>query len=106
MHLGRTGEAFFGDEALLRDDGDAAGVAVEPLAGAAAAAAEEEVAQPLAEEGAADAAAAGDAQLAAEGDELMFAQELDGGEAEPVSAARRSLLRCGALFVCSLQLLL
>ena len=99
MHLGRTGEAFFGDEALLRDDADAAAAEppAEPRADAEAAAAssagDAAAAAQLAESG----AAAGDA-AEEPAEELMFATELEGGaaaaEAEPMSAARRSLLRC------------
>ena len=83
MHIGRTGEAYFGDEALLRD-GDAA---------AAAAAAEEGGGggEAAATEAATDDAAA---DAAAEAEEpLIFAQDLDA--AESVSAAKQSLVRCG-----------
>jgi hypothetical protein len=83
MHLGRTGEAYFGDEALLRggDAGDAAAAEA-----AAAAAATGDVAAQAAAEAAAEAEDAEDA--------LIFAQDLDAA-AEPVSAAQKSLVRCG-----------
>ena len=108
MHLGRTGEAFFGDEALLRDEGDAAAAAppAEPGADAealvASATADGAAAVQPTDSGGSAAPAAGDA----EAEELMFATELEleGGEAEPMSAARRSLLRRGAL--CSLFIIL
>ena len=104
MHLGRTGEAFFGDEALLRDEGDAAAPPAEPgadaeaLVASASASADGAAAVQPTDSGGSAAPAAGDA----EAEELMFATELEleGGEAEPMSAARRSLLRRGAL--CSL----
>lgn len=82
MHLGRTGEAYFGDEALLRggDAGDAAAAEA-----AAAAAATGDAAAQAAAEAAAEAEDAEDA--------LIFAQDLDA--AEPVSAAQKSLVRCG-----------
>ena len=106
MHLGRTGEAFFGDEALLRDEGDSAAAAppaepgadAEALVASASASADGAAAVQPTDSGGSAAPAAGDA----EAEELMFATELEleGGEAEPMSAARRSLLRRGAL--CSL----
>ena len=82
MRLGRTGEAYFGDDVLLRDGDDAAAAAAE--AGAAGG------------EAAAGSAAAAEAAAADAEDALIFAQELEGGDLEPVSAAQQTLVRCGA----------
>lgn len=95
MHLGRTGEAYFGDEALLRggESGDAAAAEAQAAAAAAGDAQAEAAAEAAAE--------AEDAE-----DALIFAQDLDA--AEPVSAAQKSLVRCGiyhshSLVICRLH---